>query len=204
MTNKDREYAALRGEMMNLFSRILVVLVAMFTAYASLIIRSVEASSANQTVFFLLLLSILLSVGNLLVIAFYSNVYSIGSYISLYIEDSDPGWHLRSRYMRIKLANTGLDAPTSAIERINEPKTVSYAFLLMFLSLPIVFLWKYEVSNHQCAFYLLMMAFLIGCCLTWSLSRAFTVGSPNWTKRWMAYKAMIEEEGEPTVKSIVK
>jgi hypothetical protein len=199
MIEDKEEYKALRDEMINLFTRVFVVLVAIFTAYATLSLKAIEQSDPKQMLAVLLVLSAFLVVGILLILAFYSNIYSIGSYIAVYFEGGKAHWHLRSRHMRILLANAHPNDPVPAIERINEPRTVSFAFFTMFLSLPLQFSWRFGICAQCIGFVTLVAVFLFGCWLTWSLQQAYTGGAKRWMRRWSSYKNQRGKDGEPTI-----
>jgi hypothetical protein len=167
MIKPQDEYKALRDEMMNLFTRVWVVLVAMLTAFGTLSLRAHDRDD-EQVLVVLLILSVCLIAGVISIITLYNNIYSIGSYIAVFLDG--PGhWHLRSRDMRIQLMADRLSDPVSFTERINEPKTVSLVLFAMFSSLPVQFACKRDVSTHLPSLLILVVVSTLGCCLTWNL-----------------------------------
>lgn len=204
MIEAKDEYKVLRDEMLNLFTRVLVVLVAMFTAYATLSSKALDQSDPKMMLVVLLVLSMFLVVGVLLILAFYSSIYSIGSYIAIYFEGETAGWHMRSRHMRILLPDAHPNEPLRLIERINEPRTVSFAFFVMFLSLPAQFAWRFGISGQYGAFSILLAVFFFGCWLTWVLQYVYTKGAKKWMRRWSSYKEQRETDGGPKLDEFLK
>lgn len=207
MVEDKDEYKALRDEMLNLFTRVFVVLVAIFTAYITLSLKAIDQYDPKQMLLILVILSAFLILGILLILAFYSNIYSIGSYIAIYLEGDKVRWHLRSRHMRIFLTNTHLNDPVPAIERMNEPKTVSIAFYMMFFSLPIQFVMHFGQSVvyiHWYYFLVLVATVFFGCWLTRNLSQSYVSGAKRWMRRWHRYSMKCAKDGEPSIDTLVE
>ena len=187
------EYKVLRDEMLNLFTRIFLVFGAEVAAVISLFMTSIGKTDPLNSGLILLLAALLVVAGLLLSLEFYQNLYSIGSYICVYFEDPNVGWHMRSRHMRIELKHKKLKTELSWIEKINEPRTLSVAYALMIVSLPAMQLTRFGVPQSATG-RIVLTAIILLCgaaiYLLWHLRKVYTQGSLKWIERWSNYKKL--------------
>jgi hypothetical protein len=194
MNWKD-EYKALRDEMLNLFTRVLFVFGGSVAAFVPLSLKAIEADDPLKAGLILLSAGAVLVAAVLLTMNFYQNIYSIGSYICVYLEqkakDNEPGWHLRSRYMRIFLPNEPLGSPLRWFEQINEPLTLALSYAVMIILLFSVLIYRL-FTCHVAALFLVYFAvfavLVVAGTLLWYSRMSFPKGSQTWIQRWKNYK----------------
>jgi hypothetical protein len=187
------EYRALRDEMLNFFTRVLVLFAASVAAFVTLTLKGLEQSDQWKGGLIFLLAILILLVAILLSLEFYRNLYSIGSYICVYFEDPNAGWHIRSRHMRLILKKKNVGGELNYLEKVNEPRTLSFAYFLMVTSLPILFFL--HLGKPKCeAYYLLVsllviVSWVVTIVLIWCfLWNVYEDESTKGVARWSAYK----------------
>lgn len=185
------EYKVLRDEMLNLFTRALAVFAGSVGAYVPLWLKGIDECNTFKGGVILLLAVGVLVAATLLILEFYQNAYAIGSYIIIYMEADNPGWHMRSRHMRIGLRDKSLETPLTWIEKVNEPRTMAFSYSIMFTLLLLVVcyrLYLFQSAANNVLNLLIVLLWLFAMFLLRHMQNAFTTGAPKWTKRWHIYK----------------
>jgi hypothetical protein len=186
------EYRVLRDEMLNLFTRVLIVFAATVAAFVTLTLKGLDQGDQLKGGLILLLAIVIVVAAILLSLEFYQNLYSIGSYICVYFEEPSAGWHIRSRHMRIVLRERPIGKKLIWLEKVNEPGTLSFAYLIMVTSLPLLFFLHFGIPRCGTNWIVasLLFVFWIGAIvLLCFLRKVYREGSENWVARWSAYKA---------------